>query len=73
MKLDENFELTKITTTSNFSYYMLYLIFTIFIVGCLIYVFKNPEDSNLDMFILSLSGMIFAYYVYDYYKKRKRN
>jgi len=73
MKLDENFELTKITTTSNFSYYMLYLIFTIFIVGCLIYVFKNPEESNLDMFILALAGMIFAYYVYDYYKNRKRN
>ena len=73
MKLDENFELSKLTTTSNFSYYMLYLIFTIFIVGCLIFVFKNPEESNLDMFILALAGMIFAYYVYDYYKKRKRN
>ena len=73
MKLDENFELSKITTSSNFSYYMMYFIFMIFIVGCLIYIYKHPEDSNLDMFILTLAGMIFAYYVYDYYKKLKRN
>lgn len=72
MKVNAKFELTKITTDSNYSNYILYLIFMIFIVGCLIYIFKNPEGNNLDIFILVLAGLIFVYYVYDYYKKLQR-
>ena len=28
----------------------------------------NPEESNLDMFMLAFAISILLYYIYDYYK-----
>lgn len=65
-KFDANFEITKVQSSSNFNQYILYFIFAIFIIGCLIYISKKPEAGNIDMFILALAILIIIYYLYDY-------
>lgn len=69
---DANFETAKIESTTNFNKYILYFIFAIFIIGCLIYITKNPEAGNIDMFILVLAVLIIIYYLYDYIMKKKK-
>jgi len=70
---DGNFETSQIESTSNFNKYILYFIFAIFIIGCLIYITKNPEAGNIDMFILALAILILAYYLYEYITTKKKN
>lgn len=69
---DANFEITKLTTTSNFNKYILYFLFAAFVVGCLAYITQNPDSGNLDMFILALAILILVYYVYEYLQLKKR-
>jgi hypothetical protein len=70
---DANFEITKLTTTSNFNKYILYFLFAAFVVGCLAYITQNPDSGNLDMFILALAILILVYYVYEYLKNKRRS
>lgn len=70
--LEGNYEISTIKVESRFSYYMLYIIFTLFIIGSLFIIFKNPEVGNLDTFILILAVMIIIYYIYEYIQMRKR-
>jgi len=72
IQLQGNYEVSTIQVQSNFSQYTLYILFTLFIIGSLFHIFKNPEVGNLDMFILALALMILAYYVYEYIQMRKR-
>jgi hypothetical protein len=73
LKLEGEYEVSKIKTKSIFLTYMFYLIFAIFIVFCLILIYKKPESGNLDMFILALAVIIFVYYLYQHYVKYKRS
>ena len=70
--LTANYEMSKIKTSSTYGNYMLFFIFTVFIVGCLIYIYKKPEAGNLDMFILVLAIFILVYYIYEYYIEKIR-
>jgi hypothetical protein len=70
--LDGNYEMTTIRVASKYGNYVLYLLLTLFMVGSLLYIFKNPEVGNLDMFILVLAVIIFVYYIYEYIQNRKR-
>ena len=72
IQLEGNYEMTQLKSSSNFSQYLMYLILMIFILGCLIFIFKNPEVGNVDMFILVLAGIILVYYIYDYIVTKKR-
>jgi len=72
IELEGNYEMTRIKTTANFGHYVLFLICTIFIFGCLIYVFNNPEVGNIDLFILALAVIILAYYLYMYIVMKMR-
>ena len=67
IELNGHYEMSKMKTSSNYGNYIMFLLFAIFIIGCLIYIYKNPEGGNLDMFILGLALIILAYYLYEYY------
>ncbi len=69
-KLEAEYEVAQVKITSNFNMYVFYLLFTIFIVVCLIYIYRNPESGNLDMFILVLAVIIFSYQIYDHYFRK---
>jgi len=71
-ELDGNYEVAQIKTKSNFMKHLLYIIFALLIAGCLIFIQISPTEGRLDMFILGLGVIIFTYYVYDYYDKRKK-
>ena len=71
--LDGNYEMTTLNVDSNYGRYLLFFLFTVFMIGSLIYIFKNPEVGNLDMFILVLAVIIFVYYIYEYIQDRKKN
>jgi hypothetical protein len=73
VELDGTYEASKIQVESNFSRYILYLLFTIFIVGSLVYIFRNPEVGNLDMFIMALAIIIILYYIYEYIQSLRRS
>ena len=73
LKLEGEYEVSKIKTKSIFFTYMFFLIFAIFIVFCLILIYKKPESGNLDMFILALAVIIFVYYLYQHYVKYNRS
>jgi hypothetical protein len=73
ISLDGTYQVSVIQAHSNFSKYILYLLFAIFIVGSLIYIFKNPEVGNLDMFIMVLAVFIFIYYTYEFIKYSRRS
>jgi hypothetical protein len=73
IELDGNFEATTIQAKSMFGNYILYLFLTLFVLGSLIYIFKNPEVGNLDIFMLILAVVIFVYYLYEYYQNRQRS
>ena len=70
--MDGNYEMTSIRVVSKYGNYVLYLLLTLFMIGSLFYIFKNPEVGNLDMFILALAVIIFVYYIYEYIQERKR-
>lgn len=70
--LEGNYEVSGIKTAAIFSNYMLILVFTLFFVVSLIYIYKNPEVGNLDLFILAIAIMILLYYLYEYIQKRRR-
>ena len=59
-------ELSEIKINSNYFTYVLYFFFTIFVVASLIYIHRNPEVQNLDMFILKLAIFVLLYYLYEY-------
>jgi len=59
-------ELSEIKIKSYFFTYVLYFIFTMFVVASLIYIQRNPEVQNLDMFILKLAIFVLLYYLYEY-------
>jgi hypothetical protein len=65
--LDASYHDTHTKSESNFYIYLYYFFLVVFIFGSLLYILKNPQDGNLDMFILGLGIIIFAYYIYDYY------
>ena len=67
IELIGHYEMSKMKTSANYGNYIMFLLFAIFIIGCLIYIYKNPEGGNLDMFILGLALIILAYYLYEYY------
>ena len=70
--LDGNYEMTSIRVASKYGNYVLFFFLGLFMLGSLIYIFKNPEVGNLDMFILVLAVIIFVYYMYEYIQDRKR-
>ena len=59
-------EFLEVKITSNFYTYVLYLVITLFVAASLFYIQRNPEEKNLDMFILALASFILAYYLYQY-------
>lgn len=69
--MDASYHNTRTKTESNLFLYTFYFIIVVFIVGSLMYIYTNPQDGNLDVFILALAVVIFVYYVYDYYKRYK--
>lgn len=71
--LDGNYEMTSINVKSKYGNYVLFLLLGLFMIGSLIYIFKNPEVGNLDIFILVLAVIIFVYYIYEYIQVKKRN
>jgi len=73
IQLEGTYQVSKIQTASNYSRYILYLLFAIFIVGSLIYIFKNPEVGNLDMFIMVLAIIIFIYYIHEFIQYVRRS
>lgn len=66
--LEGNYKNTLLTSNSNFYKYIVYFFFTIFVIGSVIFIYMNPEESNLDMFMLAFAISILLYYIYDYYK-----
>jgi hypothetical protein len=66
-------ETANIKANSNFSQYVLYLIFTfLFLIG-LLFVLKNPEAGNLDILMLALGLGILIYHGYEYYVMKQRS
>ena len=63
-ELEGNYEESKIKTTSSFIRNMLYILFALFVIGCLVMININPTESKLDMFILALGVIILVYYIY---------
>jgi hypothetical protein len=59
-------EFLEVKITSNFYTYVVYLVITLFVAASLFYIQRNPEEKNLDMFILTLASFILAYYLYQY-------
>lgn len=66
--LEGNYQTTLLTSNSSFYRYVVYLFFSIFVIGSVIFIYMNPEESNLDMFMIAFAISILLYYVYDYYK-----
>ena len=73
VELEGNYEVSKIQVASNYSHFILFLLCTVFISVSLVYIFKNPEVGNLDMFILGLAVIILIYYIYEYIQKKRRS
>jgi hypothetical protein len=71
-ELSGKISISSLKTESNFSKYILYLLFMIFFTVCLIYIYIVPETGNLDMFMLALGIIIIVYYLYDYFTKKIR-
>ena len=71
-ELSGKISISSLKTESNFSKYILYLLFMIFVTGCLLYIYIVPETGNLDMFMLALGIIIIVYYLYDYFTKKIR-
>jgi hypothetical protein len=70
LQLEGNYEMTKLTVKSNFIKHMFYIVFAIIVVGCLCLLYFFPSTVYLDMFILTLAGIIIIYYAYDYFQNR---
>ena len=66
--LEGNYQTTLLTSNSSFYRYIVYLFFSIFVIGSVIFIYMKPEESNLDMFMLAFAISILLYYIYDYYK-----
>lgn len=71
--LEGNYQSTLLTSNSSFYRYIVYLFFSIFVVGSVIFIYIKPEESNLDMFMLAFAISILLYYIYDYYKGKISN
>jgi hypothetical protein len=71
-ELDGKYQASHIETASNFSHYILFIILAIFFLGSLIYILKNPDVGNLDLFILALAIVILSYYLYRYIVQKMR-
>ena len=71
-ELDGNYEVAELKTSSNFMKHMLYVLFALVVVGCLIHINISPTESKLDLFISALGGIILIYYGYDYFQTRRK-
>ena len=69
--LEGKYQYTKLNTNTNFYKYVVYIFFALFIIVSLIYIYINPDETSLDMFIVSLAVFILMYYIYDYFKNKK--
>jgi len=68
--LEGKFQNATLDTNTRFYKYGMYLIFAIFITISVIYIYFNPEETSLDMFMLIFAIFILIYYIYDYIKKK---
>jgi len=68
--LDGVYEEEDLKTNSNFIKNMLYILFALFIIGCLVMIHLNPTEGKLDMFIMALGVIILVYYIYNYFQTR---
>lgn len=68
--LDGVYEEQDLKTNSNFIKNMLYLLFALFVIGCLVMIHLNPTEGKLDMFIMALGVIILVYYIYNYFQTR---
>ena len=67
--LEENIELSQLTSLSNFYRFILYFLITVFIIGYLIYISINPELKKIDYFMVYLGSFVIAYQLFHYIKK----
>ena len=70
--LEGNYQHSTLYSNSKFYHYSAYILFSIFIIVSLIYIYINPTETSLDIFILALSLLILVYYIYDYVKRGKK-
>ncbi len=68
-ELEGNYEVADVKTKSIFMRYIFYILFALFVAGCLIFLYVNPTESKLDMFILALGVIILIYYIYAYFQE----
>ena len=71
-ELDGSYEVAEIKTKSNFMKHLLYVLFGLILVGCLIFIHFFPTEGRLDMFILGLGVIVLVYYIYEYYEMNKK-
>ena len=69
--LEGKYQYTKLNTNTSFYNYIMYIFFALFIIVSLIYIYIHPDETSLDMFIVSLAVFILMYYIYDYFKNKK--
>lgn len=69
--LEGNYQHTTLYTTSTFYTYVAYILFSLFIIASLIYIYINPDETSLDMFMVALSIFILLYYIYDYFNSKQ--
>jgi len=70
--LEGNYQHTTLDVNSKFYHYSAYILFAIFIIASLIYIYINPDETSLDIFMLALSILILLYYIYDYFKRKPK-
>jgi len=68
--LEGKYQNTTLDTNTQFFNYSMYFIFAVFITISIIYIYLNPEETSLDMFMLVLALFILMYYIYDYIKRK---
>jgi hypothetical protein len=68
--LEGKFQNSTLDTNTQFYKYSMYLIFAVFITISMIYIYLNPEETSLDMFMLAFALFILMYYIYDYFKRK---
>ena len=66
------YEEEDLKTNSNFIKNMLYILFALFVIGCLVMIHLNPTEGKLDMFIMALGVIILVYYIYNYFQTRMK-
>ena len=68
--LEGKYQHTTLDTNTQFYKYSMYFIFAVFITISIIYIYLNPEETSLDMFMLVFALFILMYYIYDYIKRK---